>query len=236
MPPRSAPSDPSSRRPPERHHHVPARVGDFGMALFLGALAMLFAASLLLFVLLGIYRPAGVEGAGGVTLPWPLWISTGVMLLSSFTLQRALTAVRRERQATLRAMLWLTLGLALVFLAIQTPSLWRLLSEYREAQSAYFDAQREYAAAQAIARTPEELLAMDAHRPGVSPAGMMAVLILVHAAHVIGGIIPLAIVAAKAGRGRYDHEYHRPVKYLSQYWHFLDVVWLVMFGVLLIFT
>ena len=221
----------SRRRSPDRHHHVPARVGDFGMALFLGALAILFAASMLLFLLLRLYSPQA-PAAGATTLPWPLWISTLIMLLASVTLQRALAAVQRERQARLRLLLWLTLVLGIVFLMIQGPSLWQLLSEYREAQTTYLEAQRTYNAEQAAARTGEELLLLEARRPGVSPAGMMAVLILIHAAHVVGGLIPLGVVAARAARGRYDHEYHRPVKYLTLYWHFLDGVWLVMFGLL----
>jgi cytochrome c oxidase subunit 3 len=53
-----------------------------------------------------------------------------------------------------------------------------------------------------------------------------------HGAHVIGGLVPLGIATVRAGRGRYSAESHAGVEYISMYWHFLDVVWIVMFLVL----
>ena len=64
--------------------------------------------------------------------------------------------------------------------------------------------------------------------------GLIFFLIVLHAAHVIGGMIPLGFITANALAGRYDHEHFLPVKNLSLYWHFLDVVWLFMFVVFLI--
>ena len=46
-------------------------------------------------------------------------------------------------------------------------------------------------------------------------------LIIVHALHVVGGLVPLIVVTRNAHAGRYDHEYHGPVKRLAMYWHFL---------------
>ncbi|MFH0982206.1 MAG: cytochrome c oxidase subunit 3 [Planctomycetota bacterium] len=53
-----------------------------------------------------------------------------------------------------------------------------------------------------------------------------------HGAHVIGGLVPLTVVTTKAFRGRYTRDYYPGVKYVAMYWHFLDVVWLVMFVVI----
>jgi heme/copper-type cytochrome/quinol oxidase subunit 3 len=64
--------------------------------------------------------------------------------------------------------------------------------------------------------------------------GLMFFLVAVHAAHVIGGLIPLMVITVRANMGRYDHESHAPVKYVAMYWHFLDGVWLVMLFVLLV--
>ena len=55
-----------------------------------------------------------------------------------------------------------------------------------------------------------------------------------HAAHVIGGLILLGVVTLKAFGGLYSAQYHPGVKYAAMYWHFLDVVWLVMFAALLV--
>jgi cytochrome c oxidase subunit 3 len=53
-----------------------------------------------------------------------------------------------------------------------------------------------------------------------------------HAAHVIGGVVLLSVVTAKAFRGAYSPQHHPGVRYAAMYWHFLDGVWLVMFVLL----
>ena len=62
--------------------------------------------------------------------------------------------------------------------------------------------------------------------------GMFYVLTALHAAHVIGGLIPLIVVYIKARRGRYSRNFHPGVRYVTAYWHFLDVVWVLLFLVL----
>ena len=57
---------------------------------------------------------------------------------------------------------------------------------------------------------------------------MVVVLAFLHALHVAGGIIALGVVAVRASHGRYDHERHFAVDFTANYWHFLDIVWLVM--------
>jgi cytochrome c oxidase subunit 3 len=49
-----------------------------------------------------------------------------------------------------------------------------------------------------------------------------------HAAHIIGGLIPLAMVTKNAFRGSYDEENHTGVRLVGIYWHYLDVVWFLM--------
>jgi heme/copper-type cytochrome/quinol oxidase subunit 3 len=53
-----------------------------------------------------------------------------------------------------------------------------------------------------------------------------------HAAHVLGGIIPMGFVTAASFRGIYVRTSHQGLHLLSMYWHFLDIVWLVLFTVL----
>src|SRR5262245_4783386 len=59
-------------------------------------------------------------------------------------------------------------------------------------------------------------------------------LVGLHASHVIAGMILMLIVAAfgLAGRIRPDHAYRTDV--ISIYWHFVDVVWLVVLTVVYI--
>jgi cytochrome c oxidase subunit 3 len=55
------------------------------------------------------------------------------------------------------------------------------------------------------------------------------VLTALHALHILGGLIFLATVTAKSFAGRYTPDHHPGVTYAAMYWHFLDVVWLIMF-------
>ncbi len=59
-------------------------------------------------------------------------------------------------------------------------------------------------------------------------------LTVLHAAHVVGGLIPLAIVIVRAWEGRYTWASHAGVKHIAIYWHFLDIVWLLIFVALVI--
>lgn len=49
-----------------------------------------------------------------------------------------------------------------------------------------------------------------------------------HALHVLGGVVPLVIVTAKAGREEYSSSRAEPVRLLALYWDFIGVVWLVL--------
>ena len=44
----------------------------------------------------------------------------------------------------------------------------------------------------------------------------------------------MTIVAAKSFRGRYTLENHIGVRFCAWYWHFVDVIWLVVFASLLL--
>ncbi len=53
-----------------------------------------------------------------------------------------------------------------------------------------------------------------------------------HALHVIGGLLPLGLVTARAAQGRYTAGEHAGLRYCALYWHFVDIVWLIMFAAL----
>ena len=57
---------------------------------------------------------------------------------------------------------------------------------------------------------------------------MTFVLAMLHALHVVGGMIGMGIVFVRAWQGRYDHESYFAIRFSALYWHFLDVVWLLM--------
>ncbi len=50
-----------------------------------------------------------------------------------------------------------------------------------------------------------------------------------HGMHVFGGVVYLSIVAYLASRGRFLNGNHSPVELVGLYWHFVDLVWIMVF-------
>ena len=50
-----------------------------------------------------------------------------------------------------------------------------------------------------------------------------------HGAHVLGGVIGLAVLLARGMSGQFSRRHHVAVEAVHYYWHFVDVVWVVLF-------
>lgn len=50
-----------------------------------------------------------------------------------------------------------------------------------------------------------------------------------HGAHVTGGVIYLTCILIQGLRGQYTAEYNHKVEILGLYWHFVDLVWIMVF-------
>jgi cytochrome c oxidase subunit 3 len=59
-------------------------------------------------------------------------------------------------------------------------------------------------------------------------------LTILHAAHVLFGLVPLALVAMRARAGRYTPEDHEAIHLVGMYWHFLLVTWVAIIVALFI--
>jgi cytochrome c oxidase subunit 3 len=53
-----------------------------------------------------------------------------------------------------------------------------------------------------------------------------------HGAHVLGGLILLALIVYRASKGQFSSQHHVGVAAVTLYWHFVDVVWFFLFGIL----
>ncbi|HSL98345.1 MAG TPA: cytochrome c oxidase subunit 3 [Candidatus Deferrimicrobiaceae bacterium] len=53
-----------------------------------------------------------------------------------------------------------------------------------------------------------------------------------HGAHVFGGVLMLAVILYRGMLGQFSSRHHDAVEAVSLYWHFVDVVWIVLFSVL----
>ncbi|MHC4220423.1 MAG: cytochrome c oxidase subunit 3 [Planctomycetota bacterium] len=179
--------------------------GAQGMRLFLLSLGILFGAIIIAYVCIRLMVVG--ERPDLPPLPSGLWLSTLVLLASSVTMQTAVIAARRDRQRLLRVALGVTTLLGLVFLGVQT-ACW--ISWIGPMRAALDDAERLF------------LL-----------TGFY-VLTGAHALHIIGGLVPLTVITARAWGGRYSREHHPGVRYTAMYWHFLGGVWLVTYATLLL--
>lgn len=67
-----------------------------------------------------------------------------------------------------------------------------------------------------------------------NPSGsFLYVLTGMHLAHLVGGIIYLLIITARAIQGRYHSKNRLPVELCTVYWHFLGGLWVYLFFFLL---
>jgi cytochrome c oxidase subunit III len=51
-----------------------------------------------------------------------------------------------------------------------------------------------------------------------------------HGLHVIGGLLALALVTGAGRRGEFSAGRHGAVEAVSYYWHFVDVIWVLLFA------
>jgi cytochrome c oxidase subunit 3 len=53
-----------------------------------------------------------------------------------------------------------------------------------------------------------------------------------HGAHVFGGALMLGVVCYRGMAGQFNSKHHDMVEATSLYWHFVDVVWILLFSIL----
>lgn len=217
-----------------RVHPISPKTQAVGMWLFLLSLALLFASSLLIYVIIRMQMrgEAPIGAFREAMSDWKLYSSTVVVLAASFAIHRALRAVQRERIGKFRTWLWITNILATLFVVVQTPAMIDLLSQ----DTATADTSQ---LRPVISPLDPDAGATVGPRDILPQAretrlyGILFFFVLIHALHVLGGMVYLAVVTIKAHKGWYDHEHFVGVRHAALYWHFLDVVWLMMFGTFL---
>jgi cytochrome c oxidase subunit 3 len=134
--------------------------------------------------------------------PAGLWFSTVLVLAISAVLESARRAARKNRLAALPGRLTAGFLLALAFLCAQAFNWYELGSS-----------------------------TLNQERPPLVVFGFF-LLTGLHAAHVLGGLIPLGIVLSHARQREYSSSRHEGVSLCTDYWHFLSVVWVFIFFVI----
>ena len=180
--------------------------GRFGMLLFLGGVGMLFGAMIL--GILAIRLDDSSWPTNLPPLPPAVWWRTAALVVSSITMQWAIWSSRKGQSLQVRVALGLTLLLGLFFLVSQT--------------IAWFEWD-----------TAIQALLEEEQVPRLAATGFH-VLTGLHAAHLIGGLIPLAVVTIAVIIGAWHAGRVRGIHYIGMYWHFMDLIWVSLVVTLLL--
>jgi len=127
--------------------------------------------------------------------------NTICLLSSSLTIHLAVNALRKRKSGAFNLFWFLTLSLGAIF----------LIGTGREWYHLIYD----------------EGLTISTNLFGTTYYSLVGL----HAFHVTAGLIGLAVVMILAVAGAVKQEHAQRVDVLSLYWHFVDVVWVVVFTV-----
>lgn len=136
-------------------------------------------------------------------IPFVFLISTIIIVLSSLTLHQAIRKIKVDDRQSARIFLIVTFGLGLAFVFSQFLG-WSTLVE-------------------------NDVFFVDKKSPSGS---FFYVLTGLHLAHIVGGLIYLMVIIAKALMNKYSSENYLGMQLCSIYWHFLDVLWLYLYAFL----
>ena len=172
-----------------------------GVWLLLGSLGVFFFSSILLYMLYVALRLSPQVGLKPQSfyLPRSFLPSTLLLFGVSGSLEWALRAAKRDRSNDVRIATIAALILAVLFIVVQSEGMWRLVTASLNVASSRNSA---YA--------------------------LTFVLAFLHALHVVGGLVGLSIAAFNATKDRYDHERYFGLRFCTIYWHFLDLVWILL--------
>ena len=177
-----------------------------GMMLFIASEVMFFAALFAAYFNAKATLPVWPpEGYEDVLELFPIpVIATAILIVSSFTMPWATSRIRKGDRTGLNRAVAVTLALGVIFLAIQLYDYWELVTE--------------------------KGFSIDSGIYGT----LFYTLTGFHGAHVFGGVIMLAVVLYRGTAGQFSARHHDAVEAASLYWHFVDVVWIVLFSLLYI--
>lgn len=197
------PHSPADAAAHEVHALTPAQTlqaNRMGLWLFCFSEIFLFGALLMArFYLWGNTRPELDQNLG--------FISTAVLLVSSYYMVRAETAIAHGDRKTFLNNILVTFFLGLAFLIGVVGFEWGVFG---------------------ITFGEHELLRPTDGAYGAMFFGMTGM----HAFHVLTGLILLLIVYRNGRNGHYDAENHWGVEACAIYWHFVDVVWVFFYPAL----
>ncbi len=133
-------------------------------------------------------------------LPSYFWISTGVILLSSVTIQLALVAFKARNMPRYRRLITITAILGVLFASLQWLGFMNLES------------------------SGVKLIGVNSNPSG----SFLGVITGVHMLHVLGGVVALLIMFFRAFSSRQKNYSPVSIEIAATYWHFVDAIWIYL--------
>jgi heme/copper-type cytochrome/quinol oxidase subunit 3 len=137
--------------------------------------------------------------------------NTFVLICSSLTMVLALSAIQQGNKVKCSLFLLATILIGSLFLSIQIYEYYQLMFGHHY---------------------PPGISATGHFRPSVSLfASCFFTMTGFHGAHVTGGVILLSCIFVGSLLGYFTKHNHSPVELAGLYWHFVDLVWIILFTV-----
>jgi len=137
--------------------------------------------------------------------------NTFVLICSSVTMVLALSAIQQGKKARGTVFLLATVLIGSLFLSVQIYEYYQLMVGHHY---------------------PPGISATGHFRPSVSLfASCFFTMTGFHGAHVTGGVIGLFLIFLQSLRGVYTPTNYQTVEYVGIYWHFVDLVWIILFTI-----
>jgi cytochrome c oxidase subunit 3 len=134
-------------------------------------------------------------------LPSSFFVSLVVIILCSFTMHFAKSAIKKDNRKLTSYLLWATLALGLTFVYFQFEGFTQLFENHLYPVGG----------------------------TGSITISFLYVLVYAHLAHLSGGIISLLIIIYNHFKQKYNSSQFLGIELGAMYWHFLDFLWIYLF-------
>jgi cytochrome c oxidase subunit III len=181
--------------PPPAHRSSRVEAPTLGMLLFIGSEVMIFGAFFTAYFFIRIVSHNAWPAPHTSVPEATTGVNTAILISSSLTIHWALTSIKNNNRAGLKAGMVATFLLGLTFLTVQ-------INEYVHVGFAPHDTAQ-----------------------GAIFYGLTGL----HGAHVFIGLCILLMITIRAFRGHYSAEAHRGMEVPGIYWHFVDIMWIIVY-------
>ncbi len=162
------------------------------------------------------------------SIPSTFAISTLLIVISSISMQWALSSIKKGNNANFKKALLITLFLGIGFAVSQYVAWTELYQKGIVFTGTVSDIKTNFNYIPSGKETVEQ-----AADVGNVAGSFLYVITGLHVLHLIAGIFSLIFVFSRATRNKYSAENYNGVSICAIYWHFLDGLWVYLFFFLL---